>query len=206
MGHRVLILGAPDEPPPAAHDPAAREHSFPLSVPDSGITDGVVLLRLPTVDDVDAFAAALGDPVLREAGNLPNFTREQMLASLSHLPAMAARGRLLPLVAADAHTEEMVGGGTLHHLDAERRIVEIGYWVLPHARRRRFATRIARLLAEHAFDLGIERVAAYVNVGNVASERVLELAGFTREGVVRSMPVPSGARIDKTLFSLLPGE
>ena len=45
------------------------------------------------------------------------------------------------------------------------------------------------------------RVAAYVNVGNVASERVLERAGFVREGVVRSMPVPSGARIDKTLFS-----
>jgi RimJ/RimL family protein N-acetyltransferase len=66
--------------------------------------------------------------------------------------------------------------------------------------------RIARLLAEHAFALGIERVAAYVNVGNLASERVLELAGFTREGVVRSMPVPSGARVDKTLFSLLAGE
>ena len=41
-------------------------------------------------------------------------------------------------------------------------------------------------LAEHAFSLGIERVAAYVNVGNTASERVLERAGFTREGVVRA--------------------
>ena len=47
-------------------------------------------------------------------------------------------------------------------------------------------------LAEHAFLLGIERVAAYVNVGNTASERVLERAGFTREGVVRSMPKPDG--------------
>jgi RimJ/RimL family protein N-acetyltransferase len=45
-----------------------------------------------------------------------------------------------------------------------------------------------------------------VNVGNVPSERVLARAGFTREGVVRSMPLPDGRRIDKTLFSLLPGE
>ena len=60
--------------------------------------------------------------------------------------------------------------------------------------------------AEHAFALGIQRVAAYVNVGNTGSERVLERAGFTREGVVRSLPVPDGRRIDKTLFSLLPGE
>jgi RimJ/RimL family protein N-acetyltransferase len=43
-----------------------------------------------------------------------------------------------------------------------------------------------------------------VNVGNTASERVLERAGFTREGVVRSKP--DGRRVDKTLFSLLPGE
>jgi len=47
---------------------------------------------------------------------------------------------------------------------------------------------------------------AYVNVGNTASERVLERAGFTREGIVRSMPKPDGRRVDKTLFSLLPGE
>ena len=30
--------------------------------------------------------------------------------------------------------------------------------------------------------------------------------GFTREGVVRSMPKPDGRRVDKTLYSLLPGE
>jgi len=62
------------------------------------------------------------------------------------------------------------------------------------------------MLAEHAFSLGVERVAAYVNVGNAASERVLERAGFSREGVVRSMPKPDERRVDKTLFSLLPGE
>jgi len=38
------------------------------------------------------------------------------------------------------------------------------------------------------------------------TERVLERAGYRREGVVRSMPVPRGARSDKTLFSPLPGE
>ena len=78
--------------------------------------------------------------------------------------------------------------------------------MLPHTRRRGVGTTIARLLSQHAFSLGIERVAAYVNVGNTASERVLERAGFTLEGVVRSMPKPDGRRIDKTLFSLLPGE
>jgi RimJ/RimL family protein N-acetyltransferase len=186
--------------------PGLPEPTLALSIPDEGVTDGTLLLRLPTPDDVDAIVPAFADPELREAGNLPHFGREELAATLPHLSALAASGRLLPLVAVEVSTEEIVGGGTLHHLDAERAIIEIGYWVLPQARRRGFATRIARLLAGHAFSLGIERVAAYVNVGNVASELVLERAGYTREGVVRSLPKPDGRRVDKTLFSLLAGE
>ena len=177
-----------------------------LAVPPEGIRAGEVILRYPSFDDVDAILPAFRDPELREAGNLPAFDREGLVASIHELPMLAERGRLLALAALDARSGEVVGGGTLHHLDSERRIVEIGYFVLPHARRRGIATTIARLLSQHAFSLGIERVAAYVNVGNTASERVLERAGFTLEGVVRSMPKPDGRRIDKTLFSLLPGE
>jgi RimJ/RimL family protein N-acetyltransferase len=180
--------------------------SVRLSVPPGGIRAGSVILQLPSIDDVDALVPAFTDPETRETGNLPAFGREELLASLQELPALAETGRLIPLAAFDAETGEVIGGGMLHHLDAERRIVEIGYWVFPHARGRGVATTIARMLAEHAFSLGVERVAAYVNVGNTASERVLERVGFTREGVVRSMPVPDGPRIDKTLFSLLPGE
>ena len=177
-----------------------------LSVPPQGIRGRGVVLRFPVLDDVDAILPAFVDPELREAGNLPAFDREALVASLDEMPALAEMGRLLALAALDAEAGKVVGGGTLHHLDVERAIVEIGYFVLPQARGRGVATTIARLLAEHAFSLGIERVAAYVNVGNTASERVLERAGFTREGVVRSLPVPDGRRVDKTLFSLLPGE
>ena len=177
-----------------------------LSVPPEGLRSGDVLLRFPSLDDVDAIIPAFTDPEMREAGNLPAFDRAGLAASIEELPSMAEVGRLLALAAVDAATGEVVGGATLHHLDAERKIVEIGYFVLPHARGRGIAKTIARMLAEHAFTLGIERVAAYVNVGNVASERVVERVGFTREGVVRSMPKPDGRRVDKTLYSLLPGE
>ena len=176
-----------------------------MSVPPEGVRGRGVVLRFPVLDDVDAILPAFVDPG-REAGNLPAFDREALVASLDEMPVLAAMGRLLALAALDAETGQVVGGGTLHHLDAERAILEIGYFVLPQARGRGVAIAIARLLAEHAFSLSIERVAAYVNVGNTASERVLERAGFTREGVVRSLPVPDGRRVDKTLFSLLPGE
>jgi RimJ/RimL family protein N-acetyltransferase len=103
-----------------------------LTIPDEGIGDATVVLRVPVVDDVDAMLQAFNDPDIADAGNLPQrVTRDQAVATLPHLPALAAAGRLLPLVAVDRASGAVVGGGTLHHLDAERSIIEIGYWMLP---------------------------------------------------------------------------
>jgi RimJ/RimL family protein N-acetyltransferase len=137
---------------------------------------------------------------LNEADNISPFRRDELAERLSTSPT------LVRLVVADAETDVIFGGGTLHHLDPGRSVIEVGYWLFPRARGRGIATGIARALAEYAFTLGIERVAAYVEVGNVPSERVLERAGFTREGILRSLPASEGRRADKTIFSLLPGE
>jgi RimJ/RimL family protein N-acetyltransferase len=177
-----------------------------LAFPAEGLGDAEVVLRLPTVDDAAALAPAFQDPEIGVPGNLPSLTEDELRAFVEHmLPDWMASGRLLPLVVCDAEGT-ILGGGTLHHLDRERSIVELGYWLFPSARGGGVATRVARLLAAHAFSLGIERVTAMVDVGHLASERVLERAGFTREGVLRSMPRADGTRTDRTIFSLLPGE
>ncbi len=197
---------SPEPPPVPDGVPGLPTPTLTLSIPRDGLRDGALLVRSPRAEDVDVLASAFADSELRDAGNLPQLSPDELLATLPHLPALAASGRLAPVVVVDETRGTVVGGGALHHLDAERAIVEIGYWVLPHARRRGVATRVARILAEHSFGLGVQRVEGYVNVGNDASERVLERVGFTREGVVRSLPTADGRRIDKTLYSLLPGE
>ncbi len=186
--------------------PGLPEPTLRLRIPAHGISDGDLVLRPPREADIDVALPAFADPEIREAGNLPMLGRAEMLAIVAQLPALAASGRMLPLMVTAAGSDEPIGGAMLHHLDAERAVVEIGYWLLPTARGRGLATRTARLLAEHAFALGVLRVEGYVNVGNDASDRVLERAGYTREGVLRSLARPDGTRVDKTLYSLLPGE
>ncbi len=168
--------------------------------PEEGLRFDDLILRLPEAKDLQALAAAFADGELNEADNISPFGRDEVAARLRDSPT------LVRLVVADVGTGDILGGGTLHHLDQRRSIIEIGYWLYPRARGRGVATKVARALAEYAFTLGIQRVAAYVEVGNALSERVLERAGFAREGVVRSLPTSAGRRIDKSLFSLLPGE
>lgn len=177
-----------------------HEQTLRLSFPEEGVRFDNFILRLPGLEDLQGLAAAFTDGELNEADNVSPFGRDELAERPSHSPT------LIRLVVADVETGVIFGGGTLHHLDPMRSAIEIGYWLFPRARGRGIATRVARALAEYAFTLGLQRVAAYVEVGNVPSERVLERAGFKREGIIRSLPKSEGRRVDKTIFSLLPGE
>lgn len=169
-----------------------------LSIPNEGIPFDGLVLRLPTAADLERIPVAFAEP--------DGFTRADLAELVPQLTTLVASGRLVPLVVIDVETGEILGGGTFRHLDPTEAIVEIGFWLYPPARGRGVATKTARALAEHAFGLGICRVVAHVKAGNSTSERVLQRAGFTREGVSRSMPAAGGGRIDKTVWSLLPGE
>jgi RimJ/RimL family protein N-acetyltransferase len=178
----------------------------PLSFPADGIHRGDLLFRLPTEKDVDAVAVAFLDEELAGAANLPLLDAEQLHTFVSQVSQLLEQGRFLPLLVVDSKTGEIQGGAALHHVDRERGQAEIGYWLFEHARGRGRATRTARFLAEHGFSIALERIEARVDVGNSASERVLERAGFAREGILRSLPTRRGGRVDQTVFSLLPGE
>ena len=56
-------------------------------------------------------------------------------------------------------------------------------------------------------ELGLGRVELVTDPDNIASQRVAEKAGFTREGILRSILVNrDGSRRDGVMFSLLPDE
>lgn len=176
----------------------------PLSFPAEGIRRDGLLFRLPTLDDVDTVAPAFLDESVGGAANMPRLDSDELRELVGQFPAMLERGWMIPVVV--LAEDEVQGGGNLHHFDWERSQAEIGYWLFSQARGRGIATKLARFLAEYGFSVGLERIEARVILGNDASERVLERAGFIREGVIRSMPIRAGGRADQTLFSLLPGE
>ena len=84
----------------------------------------------------------------------------------------------------------------------------IGYWTAPDARGRGVTTRALRLACRWSLEeLQLGRLELITDPDNVASQRVAEKVGFTREGVLRSHLLhPDGRRRDSVMFSLLPGE
>jgi RimJ/RimL family protein N-acetyltransferase len=176
---------------------------FPF--PREGLQVGELLLRPPAAGDVSTIAPAfLDDSVGGDAG-LPRLTEREIHTFMKErLEGLRASGRLYPLIIVDGNT--IVGGASLTNYDTFRDRVELGYWLHAEGRGRGIATRTARALALHAFNEGVMRVEAVVRPENIPSIRVLERAGFSREGLMRSLLRHGEGRADAILFSLLPGE
>lgn len=84
---------------------------------------------------------------------------------------------------------------------------ELGIFVLRAERGRGAGSAAQRLLAAYLFDTSLaQRVQASTDVVNVAEQRALEKAGFTREGVLRGFQYRFGAWHDMVSYSKLRGE
>jgi RimJ/RimL family protein N-acetyltransferase len=90
---------------------------------------------------------------------------------------------------------------------SESRNPMIGIWVRPEARGRGVGTQAQRALVDIFFrHTAVNRVEAGTDVENVAEQRALEKAGFTREGTTRGAQWRDGAYHDCYLYSVLRSE
>jgi RimJ/RimL family protein N-acetyltransferase len=168
------------------------------------VRDSELLLRAPTDEDIEVIAPAFRDPEVGGEAGLPPFDAHTLREMLrDQLPLMRARGLLAPYVIVDTDTGRILGGANLRLHDPMRDTVELGYWLFIDARGRGVATRAVRALVEDSHSRGVIRVEAHVRLGNIASERVLERAGFEREGIKRKLLRHGGARVDATLFAIV---
>jgi RimJ/RimL family protein N-acetyltransferase len=100
---------------------------------------------------------------------------------------------------------EAAGGISLRVLgDIYRRTAEIGYWLSEDHWGRGIMTDAVMAITAYGFDhLDLLRIEADVFARNPASMRVLEKAGFEREGWLRQRITKDGETIDAAVYGLL---
>jgi RimJ/RimL family protein N-acetyltransferase len=80
----------------------------------------------------------------------------------------------------------------------------IGYLVVPGARGKGYGSEAVLLIVDYLFlHKEIGRIQAETHPANAASQRVLEKAGFSREGILRRTFFSRGVWRDTAMYSLL---
>lgn len=199
--------------------PAPRGHGAPSAMaflrstgPDleNEVRGNAVLLRPPVMSDYGAWAQLRALSRMHLVVWEPAWARDELSRS-----AFRRRIRQYQREARDdlghaffvVHKAEgtLLGSVTLSNV---RRGVSqsaaIGYWIgLPHTNKG-FMTDAVCALAGHSFgNLGLHRLEAACMPSNAASARVLEKAGFKREGMARKLLKIDGVWQDHDLYARL---
>jgi ribosomal-protein-alanine N-acetyltransferase len=108
--------------------------------------------------------------------------------------------------AIEVGSEASGGLGFVPGADIERFSAEVGYWLGRTCWGRGIATEALCLFTDYAFErLGLLRLFALPLADNAASIRVLEKAGYQREGQLRSSCVKYGQARDQALYARVNG-
>jgi RimJ/RimL family protein N-acetyltransferase len=170
------------------------------------LRDDDLLLRPWLPGDVAAVLEACQDPEIQRWTLVPSPYTEQDAREFVAGSDERWVGGTPSFAAVDAATGELLGSiGVSGQSDLGD--AEIGYWVAPTARGRGVATRATVRLCRWLFqEQAAVRITWHAVVGNVASRKVAEAAGFVVEGTARQAMVHRGRRVDAWVAAMLPAD
>lgn len=107
-------------------------------------------------------------------------------------------------LAIDVEGEAVGSIGVHFKTDVRRRSAEIGYWLAREQWGRGLTTAAVRVVSDYVLaQFDICRLYAVVFASNLASCRVLEKAGYEREGYLKRSIVKNGQMLDSFLYALV---
>ncbi|HET6740561.1 MAG TPA: GNAT family N-acetyltransferase [Kribbella sp.] len=171
------------------------------------IDAGRLVLRPFTVDDVEWVYEVSQDAALQQYVQIPSpYLMEHARYFVEHIALeLGARGERAEFVVEDAQTGERLGRVGLGMRGDGT--AEVGYWTAPAARGRGVAPAAVRAICRWAFETSeLDLIEWRAEIGNDASRRVAEKAGFVLEGSLRKRLVHRGERVDAWVGSLVRGE
>ena len=175
----------------------------PVPYPEPALTDGRTSLRRWREADLDCIRRAGTDPGITDGTTVPaTFTQAEGLAFIHRQWGRAEHGEGVSLAIVDE--DDRAVGLVWVAVRPQRRVGGLGYWVIPPERGKGVASAGVRLVVPWALAaLDLQRLEAWVEPGNTASERVLRGAGFEQEGRLRNFLTTAGRPSDALVFSII---
>jgi len=168
--------------------------------PQPTLTDGVVTLRPWRDEDIEAAIAGHDEEIAHWFGIphvRPTYEKHKETVDAWHRAYAADRSVVAFVIEAGGRVV-----GSIDVRDVGEDTGEITWAVYAGHRRRGYATRAAKLVADYALtELGYTRVQAKVEPENTRGTRVATRSGMRREGIRRVNP-GSGDRMETTQYAV----
>ena len=166
-----------------------------------------IVLRPWRPSDASELLAICQDPEIARWVTIPQpFLPADADAFIETSLTMWRDGTGAPFAIVDAATDRLLGAVT--RFGPEGHQATFGLWLGPDARGRGVGTKALRLATDWTFaTTAAIRLDSFIMVGNEPSFRMVERAGFRREGVLRAWDLHhDGVPVDCVVFSRIRGD
>lgn len=162
-----------------------------------------IVLRPLVEEDQEAIFAACNDAEMQRWFPLPNsysMADAQTFIELSDHKRKEGSG----LVSAIEYQEIFAGVIDIKKVDWRAKCCEISYWGSPWIRNKGVTSRALTLISQWVLqEMNFERIEVRIAPENLASQRVAEKAGYSREGIARNAGYINSGRLDLIIYSLI---
>jgi RimJ/RimL family protein N-acetyltransferase len=158
------------------------------------LTGRLVTLRRFTLDDVPAVTLACQDPeISRWTASIPfPYEEDHARSWITQHDRFWSNAERAPFAIVSSDTGEFLGNISFTSFIWQERTAEAGYWVAAYARGAGVATSALVMLCEWGFQtLDLDAVVLHTLIGNGASERVAQKAGFIKTDVLSDYRHPA---------------
>ncbi|MHB1153509.1 MAG: GNAT family N-acetyltransferase [Eubacteriales bacterium] len=164
-----------------------------------------IILTLATLNDVDFIVDVKTNPSLWPYEDIASVDKD------------AVRKNVIERINSDWYKQYIIqiensegppiGVLHMHWYDKERKSWEIGYCIFPEYQRQGFCVEAAKIALMYTFeDWNAHKVVAMCNEYNIASYKVMEKLGMTREGIFREELPWQGKWVDQFFYCILDSE
>ena len=166
-----------------------------------------LILNQQTLEDSVPILEMFSDPEVTEFYDLSFNSEDEAIALINNDSSRFIEGKGIRWAIRDKATNSFIGGCGINRFEESNHVAVIGYEFCKRAWGKGFATEVISKVIEFIFSADcpkhINKIDAYVMLGNRASEVVLEKHGFKCDGILRSHGYWKGSYHDLKVFSLL---
>ncbi len=169
--------------------------------PDAAIP---ITLRPLRESDIDPIFNACQDPTISAFTRVPSPYERSMAEDFVRESDVAYRNHLSISFAIELQGN-FVGTIGLHSIQLGDHMAEIGYWIDSTYRGQGICTEALKIISKFSIEvMGFRRLEALADSVNIASQKVMEGAGYHRDALLKNRATrPGGRQIDMELYSLV---
>lgn len=171
-------------------------------------TERLILRKLMACDSHSIYTLCTDKDILKYLAGIPEYTGIEMAENYIKFTIPKYENKdYFDWAICLKENNTMIGRISSFKFDEDKRMVDLAWQLIKEHRGKGYMTEAVKAIVEYFSKIGCERIEAFADKDNIASNKVIKKAGFEFEGILRKYDLNRDGKLyDANMYSIIKGE